>query len=68
MIFYTSLKKSNIMVVGDDSQSIYSFRGSNIDYILNYEYDKCFYLEENYRSTPYIINFFSNIIKNNKIK
>lgn len=57
--------KSNIMVVGDDSQSIYSFRGSCVDYILNYKYDDCYYLEENYRSSPYIINFFDNIISNN---
>ena len=57
-------EKSNIMVVGDDSQSIYSFRGSSVDYILNYKYDKCYYLEDNYRSSPYIINF-DNIITNN---
>lgn len=57
--------KSNIMVVGDDAQSIYSFRGSCVDYILNYKYDDCYYLEDNYRSSPYIINFFDNIIKNN---
>ena len=57
--------KSNIMVVGDDSQSIYSFRGSCVDYILNYKYDKCYYLEYNYRSSPHIINFFDNVIHNN---
>ena len=57
--------KSNIMVVGDDAQSIYSFRGSCVDYILNYKYNDCYYLEDNYRSSPYIINFFDNIIKNN---
>ena len=56
------------MVVGDDSQSIYSFRGSDVNYILNYKYDKCYYLENNYRSSPYIINFFDNIIKNNTKK
>tara|TARA_B100001121_G_C18700065_1_gene627091 strand:- start:3799 stop:6246 length:2448 start_codon:yes stop_codon:yes gene_type:complete len=56
---------SNIMVVGDDAQSIYSFRGSSVDYILNYKYDDCYYLENNYRSTPYIINFFDDIISNN---
>lgn len=60
--------RSNIMVVGDDSQSIYSFRGSNVNFILNYESDRTFYLENNYRSTPYIIDFFSDIIKNNRIK
>lgn len=58
-------EKSNIMVVGDDSQSIYSFRGSSVDYILNYKFDTCYYLEDNYRSSPYIINFFDNIIHNN---
>lgn len=58
-------EKSNIMVVGDDSQSIYSFRGSSVDYILNYKYDKCYYLEDNYRSSPHIINFFDNIISKN---
>lgn len=56
---------SNIMVVGDDAQSIYSFRGSCVDYILNYKYDDCYYLENNYRSSPYIIKFFDNIISNN---
>ena len=61
-------EKSNTMVVGDDSQSIYSFRGSDVNYILNYKYDKCYYLENNYRSSPYIINFFDNIIKNNTKK
>nr|QFG74415.1 MAG: UvrD/REP helicase N-terminal domain protein [Megaviridae environmental sample] len=63
--------KSNIMVVGDDAQSIYSFRGSSIDYILNFSKNNTdtvtYYLDVNYRSTPSIINIFSNIInKNNK--
>jgi DNA helicase-2/ATP-dependent DNA helicase PcrA len=60
--------KSNIMVVGDDAQSIYSFRGSNVNYILNYNSDQTYYLENNYRSTPYIVNFFKDIIGHNQNK
>jgi DNA helicase-2/ATP-dependent DNA helicase PcrA len=62
---------SRIMVVGDDAQSIYSFRGSSVDYILNFdkEFDnnksKMFLLEENYRSTPLIVNYCQNIIQSN---
>ena len=58
--------KSNIMVVGDDAQSIYSFRGSSVNYILNYDSDKTYFLENNYRSTPYIVDFFKDIISHNK--
>lgn len=62
-------EKSNIMVVGDDAQSIYKFRGSNIKYIWNfseeYKPNKTFYLESNYRSTQQIVNFCQDIIKNN---
>jgi DNA helicase II / ATP-dependent DNA helicase PcrA len=61
--------KSNIMVVGDDAQSIYKFRGSNIKYIWNFknEYipNKTYYLEANYRSTNEIVDFCQDIIKNN---
>ena len=60
---------TNIMVVGDDAQSIYKFRGSNIKYIWNFEKDyipnKTYYLESNYRSTQQIVNFSQAIIKNN---
>jgi|SaaInlStandDraft_5_1057022.scaffolds.fasta_scaffold00852_14 DNA helicase-2/ATP-dependent DNA helicase PcrA len=60
-------EKSNIMVVGDDCQSIYSFRDSCIDYILNFKCDKTYHLEYNYRSTPEIVNLCENIIiKNTK--
>jgi len=63
---------SNIMVVGDDSQSIYSFRGSSINHILNYDKDfnksKKYLLVENYRSTPSIINLCQDIINNNTTK
>ncbi|MES2616331.1 MAG: UvrD-helicase domain-containing protein [Bacteroidota bacterium] len=62
----------NICVVGDDSQSIYSFRGANIQNILNFEKDypelNVFKLENNYRSTATIVNASSSIIANNKEK
>ena len=64
--------KSNIMVVGDDSQAIYSFRGSNIKYIWDFEKKfnnvKKYFLEVNYRSTKRIINFFQDVISNNTKK
>lgn len=60
----------NICVVGDDAQSIYSFRGANIQNILNFEKDypdlKTFKLEQNYRSTKIIVNAANNIIENNR--
>lgn len=60
----------NICVVGDDAQSIYAFRGANIENILNFKNDypdlKTFKLEENYRSTKTIVGAANNIIKNNK--
>jgi DNA helicase-2/ATP-dependent DNA helicase PcrA len=59
-------KHNNIMVVGDDSQSIYSFRGADIQNILNFPNDfqgtKIIKLEENYRSTQSILNFTNYII------
>lgn len=63
-------KNENICVVGDDAQSIYSFRGANIQNILNFEKDypdlKIFKLEQNYRSTQNIVNAANSIIANNK--
>ena len=60
----------NICVVGDDAQSIYAFRGANIQNILNFEKDypdvKIFKLEQNYRSTQNIVNIANSIIANNK--
>lgn len=60
----------NICVVGDDAQSIYSFRGANIQNILNFEKDypdtKKVALEQNYRSTQTIVNAAKNIIDKNK--
>jgi len=60
----------NICVVGDDAQSIYAFRGANIQNILNFnrDYPDVFTvkLEQNYRSTRNIVNAASSVIKNNK--
>jgi DNA helicase-2/ATP-dependent DNA helicase PcrA len=63
-------KFQNICVVGDDAQSIYAFRGANIQNILNFEKDypdlKMFKLEQNYRSTKVIVEAANKIIANNK--
>ncbi len=60
----------NICVVGDDAQSIYSFRGARIENILNFKSDypghKTFKLEQNYRSTQTIVNAANSIIAQNK--
>ncbi|MBN2743069.1 DNA helicase-2/ATP-dependent DNA helicase PcrA [Breznakibacter xylanolyticus] len=60
----------NICVVGDDAQSIYSFRGAKIENILNFRNDypgyKIFKLEQNYRSTQTIVNAANSIIAKNK--
>jgi DNA helicase-2/ATP-dependent DNA helicase PcrA len=60
----------NICVVGDDAQSIYGFRGADIQNILNYKKDypdvKTFKLEQNYRSTKVIVNAANSIIKKNE--
>ena len=62
-------KYRNITTVGDDSQSIYSFRGANFKNILNFEKDypdaKLVLLEENYRSTSTILDAANSLIKNN---
>ncbi|MFM9027674.1 MAG: ATP-dependent helicase, partial [Bacteroidota bacterium] len=72
---YMVLKKlaavyENICVVGDDAQSIYAFRGANIQNILSFERDypdlKVFKLEQNYRSTKMIVNAANSVISNNK--
>jgi DNA helicase-2/ATP-dependent DNA helicase PcrA len=62
----------NICVVGDDAQSIYAFRGANINNILNFQRDydhvKVFRLEQNYRSTKNIVNAANSIIDKNETK
>lgn len=63
-------KYENICVVGDDAQSIYAFRGANIQNILNFQRDypdaEVFKLEQNYRSTDIIVQAANSIIKQNK--
>jgi DNA helicase-2/ATP-dependent DNA helicase PcrA len=65
-------KFQNICVVGDDAQSIYAFRGANIDNILNFQKDyddvKVYKLEQNYRSTKNIVNAANSIIEKNQTK
>lgn len=62
--------RENLCVVGDDAQSIYAFRGANIQNILNFQKDypdvKVYKLEQNYRSTQNIVNIANSIIANNK--
>lgn len=62
----------NICVVGDDAQSIYAFRGANINNILNFQRDydqvKVYRLEQNYRSTKNIVQAANSIIDKNKTK
>lgn len=62
--------RENICVVGDDAQSIYAFRGANIQNILNFKNDypdyHLFKLEQNYRSTKRIVEAANSIIKKNK--
>lgn len=67
-----SQKNRLITCVGDDSQSIYSFRGANYKNILNFEKDyadaKTILLEQNYRSTSTILDAANQVIKNNRMK
>jgi DNA helicase II / ATP-dependent DNA helicase PcrA len=60
----------NLCIVGDDAQSIYSFRGATIENILQFEHDypehKVFKLEQNYRSTHFIVDTANEVINHNK--
>lgn len=64
--------KQRVCVVGDDAQSIYSFRGADIDNILNFTntYSDCrlFKLEQNYRSTQYIVDAANSLIRKNQLQ
>lgn len=72
LISLISSAHGHICVVGDESQSIYGFRGADISNILNFEREykdaKIVKLEENYRSTQNILDCANNVIKNNKSK
>ena len=69
IVWELTQKKQQVCVVGDDAQSIYSFRGANIDNILNftqkYNNAKLFKLEQNYRSTKTIVSAANSLISHN---
>ena len=70
IILQLTCEHGRICVVGDDAQSIYSFRGANIDNILNfqkqYEGSRLFKLEQNYRSTQLIVKAANSLIRKNE--
>ena len=72
LVALLSQKYSNLFVVGDEDQAIYSWRGSIIDHIVDFKRyfpnSKIYKLEQNYRSTPEILNAANNVIRHNCIR
>ena len=70
IVYQLTKERQKVCVVGDDAQSIYSFRGANIDNILNFrsQYDNAqlFKLEQNYRSTQLIVQAANSLIRRNE--
>jgi DNA helicase-2/ATP-dependent DNA helicase PcrA len=70
IVYQLTRERQKLCVVGDDAQSIYSFRGANIDNILNFQSQyndvKLFKLEQNYRSTQLIVQAANSLIKRNE--
>ncbi len=70
IVWQLTKERQKVCVVGDDAQSIYSFRGANIDNILNfqslYQNTKLFKLEQNYRSTQLIVQAANSLIRRNE--
>ena len=70
IVLQLTKERQRVCVVGDDAQSIYSFRGANIDNILNFQsaYDNAqlFKLEQNYRSTQFIVQAANSLIRKNE--
>ena len=70
IVYQLTKERQRVCVVGDDAQSIYSFRGANIDNILNFQIQykdaKLFKLEQNYRSTQLIVQAANSLIRRNE--
>ena len=70
IVYQLTKERQKVCVVGDDAQSIYSFRGANIDNILNfqsqYDHARLFKLEQNYRSTQVIVQAANSLIRRNE--
>ncbi len=65
LITCLSQKNQNLFVVGDDDQSIYGFRGAEVDHIISFPHETMIKLEQNYRSTQPILNIANSIISKN---